>query len=62
MCYPVISYAGETLGRYVYLAVPATAGKRPSEGARGAGKPRTYYSGVATGRRTLLVVDDRWQL
>lgn len=62
VCYPVISYTGEALGRYGHLAVPATAGKRPSEGARGAGKPRTYYSGAAAGRSTLLVADDPWQL
>lgn len=62
VCYPVISYAGDPLSRYGHFPVPAMAGKRLCDGALGAGKPRTYYSGAAAGRRTLLVADDPWQL
>lgn len=62
LCYPLISYSGEAVGRYGYLAIPMEAGKLYGEDAWGVGKSLTYYSGAVAGKTTLLVVDNPWQL
>jgi hypothetical protein len=56
LCYPLISYAGETLGRYGYYAIPGVTENPLGEGGWGPGQPMTYYSGDITGKRALLVV------